>query len=74
MDFILSLFDFILHIDEHLAVIIGDYGAWTYVILFAIVFAETGLVIFPLLPGDSLIFAAATFAARGVLNPWVLLL
>jgi len=72
MELITTLIDFILHIDEHLAVIIGDYGAWTYGILFLIVFAETGLVVTPFLPGDSLIFAAATFAAKDVLNPWVL--
>ncbi len=71
-DLILKLFDFILHIDTHLAVIIQDYGGWTYGILFLIIFAETGFVITPFLPGDSLIFAAATFAARGVLNPWLL--
>ena len=76
MDFILGLFDFILHIDEHLAVIISDYGALTYGILFLIVFAETGLVVTPLLPGDSLIFAAATFSGGSdpVLNPWLLFL
>lgn len=72
MSFFLSIFDFIIHIDEHLAVIIGDYGVWTYGVLFLIVFAETGLVVLPLLPGDSLIFAAATFAAKDLLNPWLL--
>jgi membrane-associated protein len=72
MELITTLIDFIIHIDEHLAVIIGDYGAWTYGILFLIIFAETGLVVTPFLPGDSLIFAAATFAAKDVLNPWVL--
>jgi membrane-associated protein len=72
MDFILTIIDFILHIDEHLAVIITDYGVLTYAILFLIVFAETGLVITPFLPGDSLIFAAATFASKGLLNPWLL--
>lgn len=74
MDLITGLIDFIIHIDEHLAVIISDYGTWTYAILFLIVFAETGLVVTPFLPGDSLIFAAATFAARGVLDPWLLFL
>jgi membrane-associated protein len=74
MELITTLIDFIIHIDEHLAVIIGDYGTWTYAILFLIVFAETGFVVTPFLPGDSLIFAAATFAARGVLNPWLLFL
>jgi membrane-associated protein len=72
MELITTLIDFIIHIDEHLAVIIGDYGTWTYAILFLIVFAETGFVVTPFLPGDSLIFAAATFAAKGVLNPWIL--
>ncbi|HAY84237.1 MAG TPA: DedA family protein [Chloroflexi bacterium] len=72
MDLILQLFDFILHIDVHLAQIIADYSTWTYAILFGIVFAETGFVITPFLPGDSLIFAAATFAARGALNPWLI--
>jgi len=73
MDLILSLIDFIVHIDEHLRVIITDYGTWTYLILFLIIFAETGFVVTPFLPGDSLIFAAATFTgANGVLNPWLL--
>jgi membrane-associated protein len=74
LEWIQLLIDFILNIDVHLATIITQYGAWTYGILFAIIFAETGFVITPFLPGDSLIFAAATFAARGVLNPWLLFL
>lgn len=69
-----SLIDFILHIDQHLSVIIRDYGGWTYGILLLIVFCETGLVVLPLLPGDSLLFAAGSFAALGDLNPWVLFL
>lgn len=72
IDIILFLFDFIIHIDEHLAEIISNYGTFTYAILFLIVFIETGLVIMPFLPGDSLIFAAAAFAAKGVLNPWLI--
>jgi membrane-associated protein len=74
MDLILFVIDFIVHIDVHLEAIITDYGTWTYVILFAIVFAETGFVVTPFLPGDSLIFAAATFAAKGWLSPWVVFL
>ncbi|MGQ0815567.1 MAG: DedA family protein [Gemmatimonadota bacterium] len=67
-----GLIDFILHIDEHLDTIIRQYGTWTYAILFGIIFVETGLVVMPLLPGDSLLFAAGAFAARGSLNPIVL--
>ncbi|WP_438482245.1 DedA family protein [Oleiharenicola lentus] len=62
-DLIKKLFDFILHIDVHLKELIADYGAWTYGILFLIIFAETGLVVMPLLPGDSLLFAAGAFCA-----------
>lgn len=62
------LIDFILHIDQHLNDIIQSFGIWTYAILFAVIFAETGLVITPFLPGDSLLFAAGTFAALGSLN------
>jgi membrane-associated protein len=58
------LADFILHIDRHLAEIIAAYGAWTYGILFLIIFAETGLVVMPLLPGVSLLFAAGAFCAK----------
>ncbi len=68
MDFIAQLFDFVLHIDRHLDAIIRDYGGWTYLLLFGIVFCETGLVITPILPGDSLLFAAGAFAARGSLD------
>ena len=68
IDWIKHLVDFILHIDVHLDQIIRSYGTWTYAILFLIVFVETGVVVMPLLPGDSLLFAAGAFAARGSLN------
>lgn len=67
MDFFKSILDFILHLDAHLFNMIQDYGSWIYGILFLIIFVETGLVIMPLLPGDSLLFAAGTFCA-GVVN------
>jgi membrane-associated protein len=63
-DLIKKLVDFILHIDVHLGEIINEYGAWTYAVLFLIIFAETGLVVTPFLPGDSLLFAAGAFAAK----------
>ncbi len=66
------LIDLFLHLDEHLANIINQYGAWTYAILFLIIFMETGFVVTPFLPGDSLLFAAGTFAALGSLNIWFL--
>jgi membrane-associated protein len=69
VELIQQFIDFILHFDEYLAGIIARYGLWTFAFLFLIIFMETGLVVTPFLPGDSLIFAAGTFAARGVLNP-----
>ena len=69
MEVIKFLIDFVLHMDEYLSVIIGNYGAWTYGILFFIIFLETGFVVTPFLPGDSLLFAAGSFAALGSLNP-----
>ena len=69
----MELIDFILHCDEHIGQFINDYGNFIYAILFAIIFVETGLVFMPFLPGDSLIFAAGTFAAIGQLNFFVLL-
>ncbi|EHQ28417.1 DedA family protein [Mucilaginibacter paludis] len=65
MEFIKSLIDFILHIDKHLAAITSTYQGWTYLILFAIIFAETGFVVTPFLPGDSLLFAAGALIAGG---------
>jgi membrane-associated protein len=60
--------DLLLHLDEQLRYLIEQHGAWTYAILFAIIFAETGLVVTPFLPGDSLLFATGTFAASGELR------
>lgn len=72
MEFLQSLVDLFLHLDKHLQEIIAAYGAWTYAILFLVIFCETGLVVTPFLPGDSLLFAAGAFAATGVLDPWLL--
>jgi len=72
MEVVTFLIDLFLHLDEYLDTIISQYGAWTYGILFVVIFVETGLVIMPILPGDSLLFAAGTFAALGSLNVWFL--
>ena len=72
MDFVRSVIDLFLHLDEHLNQIVTHYGIWTHLILFAIVFAETGLVVTPFLPGDSLLFAAGALAAIGSLDLWLL--
>lgn len=68
MDFLSRLLDFVLHLDKHLSSLIQTYGVWTYLILFVIIFLETGLVVTPFLPGDSLLFAAGTFASVKALN------
>jgi len=68
VDLIPYLLDILLHLDRHLGEIIRDFGVWTYLILFVIVFCETGLVVTPILPGDSLLFAVGTFAALGALD------
>ena len=73
MEIIRSLFDFVLHIDKNLELLISQYGVWLYLILFVIVFCETGLVVTPFLPGDSLLFAAGALAAStGQLNVFIL--
>ena len=73
-DFIAQLIDLVLHLDTHLSGIIDRYGVWTYLLLFLIIFCETGLVLTPFLPGDSLLFAAGTFAGLGALDPTLLFL
>ena len=65
MEWLSQILDLFLHLDKHLNAMIQDYGVWTYAILFAIVFCETGLVVTPFLPGDSLLFAAGALAASG---------
>lgn len=73
MEIIKFLIDFIIHLDVHLGEIISTYGTLTYGILFLIIFAETGFVVTPFLPGDSLLFAAGAFAAIGSLNIWLMI-
>jgi membrane-associated protein len=68
MKWLIKLTDFILHLDKYINILIQDFGMWTYLILFLIIFCETGLVVTPFLPGDSLLFAAGAFAARGSLD------
>ena len=75
MELIKEFIDLFLHLDTHLQTVIQTYGTWTYVILFLIIFCETGLVVTPILPGDSLLFAAGAFAATGSLDlKWLLIL
>lgn len=72
MEWITSAIDVFLHVDKHLNEIVGQYGLWTYAILFLVVFCETGLVVTPFLPGDSLLFAAGALSASGSMSPHVL--
>ncbi|MBU5226804.1 DedA family protein [Clostridium senegalense] len=74
MDLISNFFYVVLHIDKFLGAFIGEYGLFIYLILFIIIFCETGLVIIPFLPGDSLLFAAGAFAALGDLNIVILII
>ena len=68
MDLITTLFDLLLHFDQHLTTFVAEHGAWVYVLLIAIVFAETGLVVMPWLPGDSLLFVVGTLAGMGSID------
>jgi membrane-associated protein len=68
MELITKFLDFVVHLDKHLSALIQQFGLWTYLILFVVIFCETGLVITPFLPGDSLLFAAGTFAAIKALH------
>lgn len=71
MDFLLWLVDFIIHVDAHLREFVDAYGTWIYALLFAIVFVETGLVVMPFLPGDSLLFVVGTLCGAGLMDLWL---
>ncbi len=68
MDILLQLVDFILHVDRHLAAFVAQYGAWVYALLFLIIFVETGVVVMPFLPGDSLLFIVGAMCGAGLMN------
>jgi len=72
MELIAQFIDIVLHLDKHLALLVQSYGVWVYAILFAIVFMETGFVVTPFLPGDSLLFVAGAVAAAGGMDPVIL--
>ena len=69
MELIIAFFDFMLHLDRHLTELVANYGPWVYALLFLIIFCETGLVVMPFLPGDSLLFVAGMLAGAGLLDP-----
>ena len=73
MEYLAFLVDLLLHVDQHLAALLAEYGNWIYAILFLIVFCETGLVVTPFLPGDSLLFVAGALAAGGGMDPAILI-
>ncbi|HSY61123.1 MAG TPA: DedA family protein [Cytophaga sp.] len=73
IEFLKEAADWVLHMNEHLPILVSDYGTFVYAILFLVIFAETGLVVTPFLPGDSLLFVAGMVVAQGSLNLWLLL-
>lgn len=73
MEILSQFIDIVLHLDKHLAILVAEYGVWIYAILFAIIFCETGLVVMPFLPGDSLLFVAGALAATGGMDIGVLI-
>ena len=73
MDYLAYFIDIVLHLDKHLTVLVQQYGAWIYAILFAIIFSETGFVVTPFLPGDSLLFVAGALAALGGMDIMILI-
>ena len=72
MDITLKFIDLFIHLDQYISTVLQMFGGWTYLIVFLVVFCETGLVVTPILPGDSLLFGLGTFAAKGDLDPWLL--
>ncbi|MFG6460846.1 DedA family protein [Roseateles sp. DXS20W] len=71
MDLLHFLLDFILHVDQHLASFVASYGAWVYALLFLIIFVETGVVVMPFLPGDSLLFVVGAMCGVGLMDLWL---
>ncbi|MDQ5988671.1 MAG: Protein DedA [Syntrophus sp. SKADARSKE-3] len=74
MDIILKFIDLFVHLDKYISTVLQMFGGWTYLIVFLVIFCETGLVVTPILPGDSLLFGLGTFAAKGDLDPWLLVM
>jgi len=70
----IQIIDFILHVDKYIDILIANYGIWVYFLVFLVIFIETGIVIMPFLPGDSLLFVLGAFASRGTLSLWVILI
>src|ERR1700740_1457546 len=68
MEFVMALADFILHVDKHLEIFVANYGAWVYALLFLIIFIETGVVVMPFLPGDSLLFVVGAMCGVGLMD------